>query len=44
MAADIYEYGQAKAAPTEILLIAAESWAHQAQWPLPAEIPPEARA
>jgi GrpB-like predicted nucleotidyltransferase (UPF0157 family) len=32
MAADIYQYGQAKAGPTEILLIAAESWAGQAQW------------
>lgn len=44
MAADIYQYGQAKAGPTEILLIAAESWARQAQWALPAEVPPEARA
>jgi GrpB-like predicted nucleotidyltransferase (UPF0157 family) len=32
MAGDIYQYGQAKAGPTEILLIAAESWACQAQW------------
>ncbi len=32
MAADIYQYGQAKAGPTEILLIAAESWASQTQW------------
>jgi len=32
MASDIYQYGQAKAWPTEILLIAAESWARQAQW------------
>ena len=32
MAGDIYEYGQAKAGPTEILLIAAEGWACQAQW------------
>jgi GrpB-like predicted nucleotidyltransferase (UPF0157 family) len=31
MAADIYQYGQAKAGPTEILLMAAESWACQAQ-------------
>jgi len=29
MASDIYQYGQAKAGPTEILLIAAESWARQ---------------
>lgn len=32
MASDIYQYGQAKAGPTEILLIAAESWAAQTQW------------
>jgi hypothetical protein len=32
MAADIYQYGQAKAGPTEILLIAAEIWAGQTQW------------
>jgi len=32
MAADIYQYGQAKAGPTQILLIAAESWARQTQW------------
>jgi GrpB-like predicted nucleotidyltransferase (UPF0157 family) len=32
MAADIYQYGRAKAGPTEILLIAAESWASQTQW------------
>jgi len=32
MAVDIYQYGQAKAGPTEILLIAAESWAGQTQW------------
>jgi hypothetical protein len=32
MAADIYQYGQAKAGPTEILVIAAESWAHQTRW------------
>jgi GrpB-like predicted nucleotidyltransferase (UPF0157 family) len=32
MASDIYQYGQAKAGPTEILLIAAESWARQTQW------------
>ncbi len=32
MAADIYQYGQAKAGPTRILLIAAESWARETQW------------
>jgi hypothetical protein len=32
MAADFYQYGQAKAGPTEILMIAAESWAGQTQW------------
>ncbi|MBO0802981.1 MAG: GrpB family protein [Nocardiopsaceae bacterium] len=32
MAADIYQYGQAKAGPTEILMIAAGSWARQTQW------------
>ena len=32
MATDIYQYGQAKAGPTEILMIAAESWARQARW------------
>jgi len=32
MATDIYQYGQAKAGPTEILMIAAESWARQTQW------------
>jgi hypothetical protein len=35
MAADIYQYGQAKAGPTEILLIAAESWAGQTHWAPP---------
>ena len=35
MAGDVYQYGQAKAGPTEILLIAAESWAHQTQWTPP---------
>jgi GrpB-like predicted nucleotidyltransferase (UPF0157 family) len=29
---DIYEYGQIKAGPTEILMIAAESWATDAGW------------
>lgn len=32
MAADIYQYGQAKVGPMQILLIAAESWACQAPW------------
>jgi GrpB-like predicted nucleotidyltransferase (UPF0157 family) len=32
MASDIYQYGQAKAGPTEILLIAAESWARETRW------------
>jgi hypothetical protein len=32
LAGDIYQYGQAKGGPTQILLIAAESWAHQTQW------------
>ena len=32
MATDIYQYGQAKAGPTEILMIAAESWACQTRW------------
>jgi dephospho-CoA kinase len=31
MAGDIYQYGQAKSGPTEILMIAAESWAGPAQ-------------
>lgn len=35
MTGDIYQYGQAKAGPTEILLIAAESWAGQTQWAPP---------
>ena len=35
MAADIYQYGQAKGGPTEILMIAAESWASQTQWTPP---------
>ena len=35
MAGDIYQYGQAKAGPTEILLIAAESWACQSRWASP---------
>lgn len=44
MAADIYQYGQAKAGPTQILMIAAESWASQTQRAPLAEPPPEARA
>jgi GrpB-like predicted nucleotidyltransferase (UPF0157 family) len=32
MAADIYEYGQAKDGPTKILMIAAENWARQTRW------------
>ena len=39
MASDVYQYGQAKAGPTEILLIAAESWARQTQWAPPAPVP-----
>ncbi len=35
LAGDVYQYGQAKAGPTEILLIAAESWASQTQWTPP---------
>lgn len=35
MATDIYQYGQAKAGPTEILMIAAESWACQTKWAPP---------
>jgi dephospho-CoA kinase len=35
MTTDVYQYGQAKAGPTEILMIAAESWARQTQWPPP---------
>lgn len=32
MAADVYQYGQAKAGPTEILMMAAENWARQTRW------------
>jgi GrpB-like predicted nucleotidyltransferase (UPF0157 family) len=40
MSTDIYQYGQAKAGPTQILMIAAESWALQTQWaPPPATTP-----
>ena len=35
MATDIYQYGQAKAGPTAILMIAAETWARQTQWSPP---------
>lgn len=43
LGADIYQYGQAKAGPTQILLIAAESWARQTRWAPHAELPPEER-
>lgn len=43
MAPDIYEYGQAKAGPTEILLIAAESWARDTKW-VPLSDTPKAHA
>ncbi len=39
MTTDIYQYGQAKAGPTQILMIAAESWAHQTQWAPPLSWP-----
>jgi len=35
MTTDIYQYGQAKAGPTQILMIAAESWARQTRWAPP---------
>lgn len=35
IAPDIYLYGQAKAGPTEILMIAAESWASGSGWTVP---------
>jgi GrpB-like predicted nucleotidyltransferase (UPF0157 family) len=35
MATDIYQYGQAKAGPTEILMMAAEGWARQTRWAPP---------
>jgi dephospho-CoA kinase len=35
MSADIYQYGRSKAGPTQILMIAAESWALAAQWAPP---------
>lgn len=34
MGVDIYQYGQAKAGPTEILMIAAENWAADTGWVL----------
>ena len=40
MAADIYQYGQAKDGPTQILMIAAESWALQIQWAPPSATSP----
>ena len=40
MASDIYQYGQAKAGPTQILMIAAESWALQTQWAPPPAMTP----
>lgn len=36
VAPDIYQYGQAKAGPTEILMMAAESWAAATGWTVPA--------
>lgn len=35
MTTDLYQYGQAKAGPTEILMMAAESWAGRTQWSPP---------
>jgi GrpB-like predicted nucleotidyltransferase (UPF0157 family) len=35
IAANIYQYGQAKAGPTAILMIAAESWAADTGWTMP---------
>jgi GrpB-like predicted nucleotidyltransferase (UPF0157 family) len=32
MATDLYQYGQAKAGPTQILMIAAEGWAASTSW------------
>jgi GrpB-like predicted nucleotidyltransferase (UPF0157 family) len=32
MATDLYQYGQAKAGPTQILMIAAEGWASSTRW------------
>jgi GrpB-like predicted nucleotidyltransferase (UPF0157 family) len=32
MTTDLYEYGQAKAGPTQILMIAAEGWASRTGW------------
>lgn len=35
VAADIYEYGQVKVGPTEILMMAAENWAAATGWTFP---------
>jgi dephospho-CoA kinase len=35
IASDIYQYGQTKAGPTEILMMAAESWASSTGWTTP---------
>jgi GrpB-like predicted nucleotidyltransferase (UPF0157 family) len=35
LATDVYQYGQAKDGPNQILMIAAESWARQARWSPP---------
>jgi hypothetical protein len=35
VATNIYQYGELKAAPTEILMIAAESWSREAGWSVP---------
>jgi GrpB-like predicted nucleotidyltransferase (UPF0157 family) len=32
MTSDVYQYGQVKTGPTEIVMIAAEGWACQIQW------------
>jgi GrpB-like predicted nucleotidyltransferase (UPF0157 family) len=32
MTSDLYQYGQAKAGPTQILMIAAEGWASSTRW------------
>lgn len=44
MTSDLYQYGQAKAGPTQVLMIAAETWAHQTHWTPPRPNPaPRAR-
>jgi GrpB-like predicted nucleotidyltransferase (UPF0157 family) len=35
MTTDPYQYGQAKTGPTQILMIAAENWAHHTHWTPP---------